>query len=219
MDGVGKEIAPGGVLCCKNNHSLAGIPARKVSSMPKSPPPGRAFEEVAAAHLDALYRTALRYARGNEATAEDLLQDTLIKGLDSWSALREPQSAKPWLFSILSRLHLNRLRHAARHPETAAGDVDEHDLEQALAAWAPNESDPETLAIGEAGLQRVQAALDTLPAAWSEAFWLVEVEGFSYHEVADLLGVVDGTIASRLHRARAALREALTEENRQEGRR
>lgn len=184
--------------------------------MPKSLPIGRAFEEVAAEHLDALYRTALRYARGDAPAAEDLLQDTLIKGLDGWSTLREPERAKPWLFRILSRLHLNRLRHAARHPEIAAWDVGEVDLEQALAAWAPVESDPETLAIGEAGLQRLQAALDTLPAAWSEAFWLVEVEGFSYREVAELLGVMDGTIASRLHRARAALRQALTGEQRQE---
>lgn len=84
-------------------------------------PPRLAFEEVAVEHLDALYRTALRYARGNTAAAEDLLQDTLVKALDAWPTLREPQRAKAWLFRILSRLHLNRLRHAARHPGRRAG--------------------------------------------------------------------------------------------------
>ncbi|MDE2149327.1 MAG: sigma-70 family RNA polymerase sigma factor [Gammaproteobacteria bacterium] len=174
-------------------------------------PARRAFEEVAVEYLDALYRTALRYVRGDAAAAEDLVQDTLIKALDAWPTLRQPQRAKAWLFRILSRLHLNRLRYAARHPETAAADIDEAELDQALAAWTPG-ADPESLAIGEAGLQRLQAELDALPGAWSQAFWLIEVEGFSYREVADLLGIAEGTIASRLHRARTALRQRLTGE-------
>lgn len=176
--------------------------------MSKSTPERRAFEEVAAQHLDALYRTALRYARGDAAAAEDLVQDTLIKALDAWPTLREPERAKAWLFRILSRLHLNRLRHAARHPETAAADVNEAELEQALSAWTPG-ADPESLAIGEAGLERVLEALDALPSAWSQIFWLIEVEGFGYREVADLLGIAEGTVGSRLFRARSALRARL----------
>lgn len=171
--------------------------------------PRPAFEEVAARHLDALYRTALRFARGDVAAAEDLLQDTLLKALDAWSSLREPQRARAWLFRILSRLHLSRLRHAGRHPETFGAEVDEGDLERALADWRPGE-DPETLAIGDSGLERIIAALDALPAAWTQVFWLIEVEGFGYREVAELLGVSDGTVASRLHRARLALKHALT---------
>jgi RNA polymerase sigma-70 factor (ECF subfamily) len=169
----------------------------------------RAFEEVAAEHLDALYRTALRYMRGDAAAAEDLVQDTMIKALDAWPTLREPERAKAWLFRILSRLHLNRLRHASRHPETAAADVGEAELEQALSDWTPG-VDPESLAIGEAGLERVIEALDRLPSAWSRIFWLIEVEGFGYREVAELLGIAEGTVASSLSRARAALRSSLT---------
>lgn len=168
----------------------------------------RAFEEIAAEHLDALYRTALRYARGDAAAAEDLVQDTLIKALDAWPTLREPGRAKAWLFRILSRLHLNRLRHAARHPETAAADVDEVEWEQALSAWTPG-GDPESRVIAEAGLERVLEALDALPGAWSQIFWLIEVEGFGYREVADVLGIAEGTVGSRLSRARSALRASL----------
>src|SRR3546814_2012932 len=94
--------------------------------------------------------------------------------------------ARVWLFRILSRTHLNRIRHAARHPDLASAQVDEHELEQSLAAWMPG-TDPESLALGEAGLQRVVTALDTLPEDWSRVFWLVDVEGFSYHEAAELL--------------------------------
>lgn len=169
----------------------------------------RAFEEVVAEHLDALYRTAVRYTRGDPACAEDLLQDTLLAALAAWPQLREPQRARVWLLRILSRMHLNRMRHAARHPELASLQVDEDELEQALAAWSPG-PDPESLALGEAGLQRVVTALDTLPEDWSQVFWLVDVEGFSYHEAAQLLDVAAGTIASRLHRARAALRDCLS---------
>src|SRR3546814_13433620 len=74
----------------------------------------RAFEEVVAEQLDALYRTALRYTRGNPACAEDLLQDTLLAALAAWPQLREPQRARVWLFRLLSRTPLNRSRHAAR---------------------------------------------------------------------------------------------------------
>lgn len=171
---------------------------------------GRAFEEVAAEHMDALYRTALRYARGDAAAAEDLVQDTLLKGLLGWSGLRDPERAGSWLFRILSRLHLNRLRSASRRPEIAATDINEAALEQALAAWAPG-GDPESLALDAAGVQRVLAALDTLPAAWTQVFWLLEVEGYSYREVAGILEIPMGTIASRLHRSREALRHALSE--------
>src|SRR3546814_3381676 len=102
--------------------------------------------------LDARYRTALRYTRGNPACAEDLLQDTLLAALAAWPQLREPQRARVWLFRILSRTHLNRIRHAARHPDLASAQVDEHELEQSLAAWVPG-TDQDSLALG-AGIGR-----------------------------------------------------------------
>ncbi|TAM94108.1 MAG: sigma-70 family RNA polymerase sigma factor [Rhodanobacteraceae bacterium] len=201
----GKNIGMGGVF-------LDGglLPGQRGNCLSKPTPKQRAFEEVAAEHLDALFRTALRYARGDAAVAEDLVQDTLLQGLRAWSGLREPERAGGWLFRILSRLHLNRLRHVARHPEIGAGDFDETAFEQAMAAWSPD-GNPETLAVGDAGVERVLAALDTLPAAWSEVFWLLEVEGYSYSEVAGILDVSPGTIASRLYRARAALRQVLAD--------
>src|SRR3546814_11534400 len=74
----------------------------------------RAFEEVVAEQLDALYRTALRYTRGNPACAEDLLQDTLLAALAAWPQLREPQRARVWLFRILSRTHRSEERRVGK---------------------------------------------------------------------------------------------------------
>src|SRR5919109_1319914 len=64
-------------------------------------PPARAFEEVLAEHLDALFRTALRLCRGHEAEAEDLLQETALRAFNAYGGLREPSAARSWLFTIL----------------------------------------------------------------------------------------------------------------------
>jgi hypothetical protein len=88
-------------------------------------------------HLDALFRTALRLCQGHEADAEDLLQDTALRAFDSYGQLREPSAARSWLFTILSRTHLNRVRTRQRRAEMVRTDLDEPAFEAALADWAP----------------------------------------------------------------------------------
>lgn len=173
----------------------------------------RAFEEVMVEHLDALYRAALRFAGGRPEEAEDLLQDALLRGIQHWDSLREPDQAKPWLFRILVRTHLNRWRGQARRREQLAEDLDDHTLEAALARWRPQPT-PESLARGEVQLARLVEHVDTLPGEWRQVFWLIDVEGFAHREVADMLSIPMGTVASRLHRGRARLAELLTADQR-----
>jgi RNA polymerase sigma-70 factor (ECF subfamily) len=161
-----------------------------------------------AQHLDSLFRTALRLCRGNEADAEDLLQDSALRAFTSFDQLRDPSAARAWLFTILTRTHLNRMRSAGRRAEATSADLDERAFEAALAEWVPMRSPAEEVERWQMG-EELAKALDRLPAELRGAVWLVDVEGFTQREAAHLQDVPEGTIASRLFRGRRQLRAAL----------
>ncbi|MGH7510506.1 MAG: sigma-70 family RNA polymerase sigma factor [Gemmatimonadales bacterium] len=174
----------------------------------RSDPPARAFEEVLAEHLDALFSTALRLCRGNEADAEDLLQDSALRAFTCFDQLRNSSAARAWLFTILTRTHLNRVRAAGRRAEATSSDLDESAFEAALAEWMPMPSPAEEVERWQLG-ERLTRALDELPGDLRLAIWLVDVEGFTQREAAGIQDVPEGTIASRLFRARRQLRAML----------
>jgi RNA polymerase sigma-70 factor, ECF subfamily len=171
-------------------------------------PPPRAFEEVFAEHLDALYRTALRLCRGHEADAEDLLQEAALRAFDGYGRLRDPSAGRAWLFTILGRTHLNRVRSSRRRPETASADLDESSFEAALAEWSPMPSPAEMVEARQLG-EQLTRALDQLAPEQRAVVLLVDVEGFTQRDVAGMLEVPEGTVASRLFRARRQLRTTL----------
>jgi RNA polymerase sigma-70 factor (ECF subfamily) len=168
----------------------------------------RAFEEVLSEHLDALYRTALRLCGGRRADAEDLLQDAMLRAFGRFSELRERDAARVWLFTILTRTNLNRLRAQRRRAEMFASDLEEHEFEDALATWRSAEAPDEQTELALTR-DRLAAALDALDEHLRPVVWLTDVEGFRQREVAEMLGIPEGTVASRLFRARRSLREAL----------
>jgi RNA polymerase sigma-70 factor (ECF subfamily) len=155
-----------------------------------------------------LYRTACRLCRGNEADAEDLLQDSALRALTAYDQLRDPAAARAWLFTILTRTHLNRVRAAGRHAESSGAELDEREFEAALAEWVPTPSPAEETERRQLG-EQLASALDGLPAELRAAVWLVDVEGFTHREAAAMQDVPEGTIASRLFRGRRQLRAGL----------
>jgi RNA polymerase sigma-70 factor, ECF subfamily len=179
-----------------------------IRGLPGSPSAGRAFEELLSEHLDALFGTALRLCNGHRADAEDLLQDAALRAFDGFGTLRQETAGKAWLFTILIRTHLNRIRSVRRRPETLTADLDEVAFEEALGAWraAPT---PEDLVLSGELRQRIGDALDGLETELRTIVHLVDVEGFSQREVASMLEIPEGTVASRLFRARRLLRDRL----------
>ena len=175
---------------------------------PRKPSSPREFEELLSEHLDALYSSALRFCAGRSADAEDLLQDTVFRAFRHFDDLRDPSAARAWFFTILARTNLNRLRTRRRRAEMHAPDLDERQFEEALAAWhhgiLPDEYTDSALT-----KQRLTAALDTLDEDVRPVIWLSDVEGFRQREVAEMLAIPEGTVASRLFRARRALRGVL----------
>jgi RNA polymerase sigma-70 factor, ECF subfamily len=136
------------------------------------------------------------------------LQDTALRAFDCYAQLREPSAARAWLFTILSRCHLNRLRAQRRRAETMSTDLDEAAFEAALAEWAPLPSPTEFVEAKQLAEQLTEA-LDALPPELRAVVLLVDVEGFTQREAAGMMGVPEGTVASRLFRARRQLRTAL----------
>jgi RNA polymerase sigma-70 factor (ECF subfamily) len=147
-----------------------------------------------------------RYARAllrDRDAAEDLLQDVLAR---AWSRLhlwRAGTNMRTWLFAIMHNLHANFVRNASRRP----GAVE---LEPQLARLGEPARQSENLEL--AVLER---ALGDLPADQRAAVLLVGLEGLSYQEAADVLGIPIGTVMSRLHRGRERLRSLLVESERQ----
>lgn len=168
----------------------------------------RAFEELLSEHLDALYRTALRFCGGRTADAEDLLQDAMLRAFERFGELREPTAARAWMFTILARTNLNRVRARQRRAETVASDMDELEFEAALSSWQCVEAPDERAELASTR-EQLTRALDALDDQLRPVAWLSDVEGFRQREVAEMLGIPEGTVASRLFRARRHLREIL----------
>jgi len=153
-------------------------------------------------HRLRLYRIAYSWTH-NGALADDLVQETLTKALIKADQLRDPTAGDAWLYSILAncyRDHFRRLR------ETESVE----DIELV------HESTPEQETSQQQVVRKVRAAIARLPEGQRQVMTLVDLEGFSYVEVANILGVPIGTVMSRLCRARGALREQLLKEDAQQ---
>ncbi len=142
-----------------------------------------------------LYRIAYSWCH-DPALADDLVQETLIKALKNSHQLRDPNTVRSWLYRILSncwRDHFRRLR------ETV--DIDD----MVLAEENTPELNHDRLEV----VERVRDAVATLSVGQRQVITLVDLEGCSYIEVAEILEIPIGTVMSRLCRARRALKEIL----------
>jgi RNA polymerase sigma-70 factor, ECF subfamily len=175
---------------------------------------GQAFEELLSANLDALYGTALRLCSGRAADAEDLLQEAMLRAFEHRRSLRDAAAGRSWLFTILVRTNLNRARAQGRRREESASDLSDGAFEEALASWLPDERADEWLERDELR-RRVAVEVHALDDDLREVVVLLDLEEFSYREVSAMLEIPEGTVASRLFRARRALRDALAPAMRQ----
>ncbi len=141
-----------------------------------------------------------RFARAlaGPAAADDLVQDCLARALERLHLWREGTSMRAWLFTILTNLHANQCRDRARRPGETSLDA----LAGASLSDAPRQG-------GRIVLRDVARALDRLPQEQRAIILLIALEGMSYKETADILGVPVGTVMSRLSRGREALRRLM----------
>lgn len=156
------------------------------------------FRRNLARNRKRLYRIAYSWTR-NAALADDLVQDTMIKALRHQGQLREPEAQDAWLFTILANSYRDHFRR-----QREMDNIDDLDL--------PHDRTPETEHADNQIRRKVRAAIARLPEGQRQVVTLVDLEGFSYVEVAQILSIPSGTVMSRLCRARQALRELLLPE-------
>jgi len=156
-----------------------------------------------------LYSAALRMTR-NAADAEDLLQDTYLRGYRGFGGFEEGTNLRAWLFRILTNTFINTYRAKQRRPqETDLGEVEELTLYRGMRGRDRAAESAEDELFELFTDDEVKAALESLPENFRMPVLLADVEEFSYKEIADILDIPLGTVMSRLHRGRKAMQRAL----------
>ncbi len=155
----------------------------------------RAFRKLVENSRERLYRMAYAWTH-NPHLADDLVQQALCKALQNQKQLKDLGAAEAWLFRILSNCLKDYYR--AKRDLVSTDDV-------VIADEVTPEHDTEKRQL----VEKVRRAVRTLPLAQRQVVTLVDLEGFTYATVADILEIPVGTVMSRLCRGRRALKEHL----------
>jgi RNA polymerase sigma-70 factor (ECF subfamily) len=165
-------------------------------------PQSDSFEELAVPLFDQLYNFA-RWLTRNTEEAEDLVQETYLKGLKGFSSFQLGTNFRAWMYRILRNTFLTS-RTGLRITMSVALDP-----EQDASELAVENDTPETILLRRSNSQMALSAVDHLPLPYREILLLCEVEEMSYLEIAETLSIPVGTVMSRLSRARRTLRHHL----------
>jgi RNA polymerase sigma-70 factor (ECF subfamily) len=158
------------------------------------------WDEIVAQHSTRVYRLAYRLT-GNPHDAEDLTQEVFVRVFRSLSSYT-PGTFEGWLHRITTNLFLDQARRKAKIRFDALAD----DAETRIPSRAVT---PDVAVLDGLFDDDVESALAALPPDFRAAVVLCDIEGLSYEEIADVLGLKLGTVRSRIHRGRTMLRKAL----------
>jgi RNA polymerase sigma-70 factor (ECF subfamily) len=171
-----------------------------------------AFEELVDRYEDKIFRLAFRFVR-NETEAKEIVQDTFLLVWRKLDTFKGDSQFGSWLYRVATNTALMRLRAQRRHPEISTEElpVDYLDNYGQLPAagenWAKR---PDDELQSDELRRRIQKAVDELPEIYRTVFLIRDVEGLSTEETAEVLEISIPTVKTRLHRARLALRDAIT---------
>ncbi|KAF0243416.1 MAG: RNA polymerase sigma-70 factor ECF [Planctomycetota bacterium] len=173
-----------------------------------------AFEKIAFEHLDRLHGTALKLTR-NAAEADDLVQETYTRAFQHFGQFEQGTNFKAWIFRILVNTYINGYRRKGRAP--ALVDFSEMEPVYEEAVQETSFLNQPVSSLYERLDDEVKQALEKLPEEYRVVLLLASVEGFSYEEIAKMVGIPIGTVMSRLFRARALMRRNLVEYAKEHG--
>ena len=159
-----------------------------------------AFEELYRQHARRLFSLVVRMV-GSAQDAEDLVQEVFLQAHRKLAGFRGESTLGTWLYRLTMNHCLDHLRGRQAKMNRATGSLDDED---AIEPMAPAPMVPQ--AISRLDLER---AIDALPPGSRAVFLLHDVEGFEHREIADILGISEGTSKSQVHKARLKLRTLL----------
>ena len=160
------------------------------------------FEAEVLTHLDAMYSFGLKLSRATE-DAEDLVSDTVLRALERWEQYRTGTNMRAWLFTILYHVFVSRKR------RIESREVQPPESTTSATFDTVGEADPEGRFYDSFVDEDVTRAIEKLPDEYRTAVILSDLHGLRYAEIAEILGVPEGTVKSRLFRGRRILQKQL----------
>lgn len=210
---------------CDHEHDLLAFHLETISNIMNKDSNkeffGRSIEET----MDSLYGLALRLTR-NPADAEELVAESVAKAWSAIESLDDRKRFRPWMFRILHNSFISDYRKKSIRPaEVTYDESPENNGECEIVELMIQQSNdfmhwwanPEKEFINQLLGENILNAIETLPEAFRETIILVNVEGFTYDEAAEVLNVAPGTIHSRMKRGRTLLQKALWDHACEEG--
>ena len=158
-----------------------------------------AFERLVERYYQRIDRLAQQVVR-HPMAAEDITQEVFLRAYRGLARFRGDASFYSWLYRITINLCLNYLRHREPRLSTA---------QDSAAAALPTAADPSLVLEAREREHLIRNAIDALPAHYRVAIILRDLEGLSYQEIADILGIPLGTVKSRINFGKGLLRKAL----------
>ncbi|MBL8984211.1 MAG: sigma-70 family RNA polymerase sigma factor [Gemmatimonadetes bacterium] len=162
------------------------------------------FEAAAAPQLGPLHSFALKLAR-NPDDAEDLVSDTYLRALERWRQFRPGTNMRAWLFTILYHVFVSRKRRIGAREVLSTDDPESPVGPETIVG----DDDPEGAFYDSFIDEEIVASIEALPSEYRTAVLMSDVHGMRYGDIAEVLGVPEGTVKSRLFRGRRILQRRL----------
>ena len=169
------------------------------------------FEEDALSFADQVYRVARRLV-GSREEAEDLVQETYARAFRSWRSFTPGTNMRAWLLRILTNLNVDRGRKVQRTPQTQPLEETDYYLANKLASAGGEEVLETDEVVERLSQDSIVNALAEIQPQFRDVVVLVDIGDFTYADAAQILDIPIGTVMSRLHRGRRALKQHLAEE-------
>ena len=168
----------------------------------------RAFRELIEGHRNRVYNITFRML-GNHAEAEDVAQEVFITVFKTIETFREESKFSTWLYRVTVNHCKNRIKYLARRHDRDRDELDETSNGHNGAIGSPPPAAPDRALEGAQMEKLLQEAIGNLDDDHRVVVVLRDVEDLSIEEICEITGLPDGTVKSRLHRARLALRKKL----------
>jgi RNA polymerase sigma-70 factor (ECF subfamily) len=168
------------------------------------------FEEEALDLSNQVYSVARRLV-GSREEAEDLVQETYARAFRSWRSFQPGTNLRAWLFRILTNLNIDRGRRVQRAPDMQPLEESDYFLYNKLEESTGDQNPDERRVVERLSQNDAVTALADLPHDFRDVVLLVDLADFTYSDAAQILDIPIGTVMSRLHRGRRALKRTLAE--------